>query len=278
MKKIECVIMDWAVLVASGSEVSTLEAGCAALRADGIKVSAFIESFNAIGISITAEEARRPMGLTKIDHIRALFQMERIGEAFYQKYGRKYNETDVQGRYAEFQRLLFATLREYTGPISGVIQTIDTLRCRGIKIGSTTGYTKEMMDVVVPAAAENGYRVDNYVTSDNLPAGRPYPYMIYKNMCDLGVPSRFSVLKYGDTISDIKEGLNAGVWTVGVILGSNELGLTEDEVQKMPAEELKKRMMEVRERMYAAGAHYVVESIEELPALIDCINTRMANE
>ena len=77
---------------------------------------------------------------------------------------------------------------------------------------------------------------------------------------------------------DIKEGLNAGVWTVGVILGSNELGLTEDEVQKMPAEELKKRMMEVRERMYAAGAHYVVESIEELPALIDYINTRMANE
>ena len=264
MKKIECVIMDWA-----GTAV---DYGCFA------PVSAFIESFNAIGISITAEEARRPMGLTKIDHIRALFQMERIGEAFYQKYGRKYNETDVQGRYAEFQRLLFATLREYTGPISGVIQTIDTLRCRGIKIGSTTGYTKEMMDVVVPAAAENGYRVDNYVTSDNLPAGRPYPYMIYKNMCDLGVPSRFSVLKYGDTISDIKEGINAGVWTVGVILGSNELGLTEDEVQKMPAEELKKRMMEVRERMYAAGAHYVVESIEELPALIDCINTRMANE
>ena len=97
-------------------------------------------------------------------------------------------------------------------------------------------------------------------------------------MCDLGVPSRFSVLKYGDTISDIKEGLNAGVWTVGVILGSNELGLTEEEVQKMPAEELKKRMMEVRKRMYAAGAHYVVDSIEELPALIDCINARMANE
>ena len=93
MKKIECVIMDWA-----GTAV---DYGCFA------PVSAFIESFNAIGISITAEEARRPMGLTKIDHIRALFQMERIGEAFYQKYGRKYNETDVQGRYAEFQRLLF---------------------------------------------------------------------------------------------------------------------------------------------------------------------------
>lgn len=85
-------------------------------------------------------------------------------------------------------------------------------------------------------------------------------------------------MKYGDTISDIKEGLNAGVWTVGVVLGSNEMGLTEEEVKALPADELKRRMMEVRNRMYAAGAHYVVDSIEELPALIDSINTRMANE
>lgn len=102
--------------------------------------------------------------------------------------------------------------------------------------------------------------------------------MIYKNMCDLAIPSRFSVLKYGDTISDIKEGVNAGVWSVGVILGSNELGLTEEEVQNMPEEELKARMLEVRYRMYAAGAHYVVDSIKELPALINAINTRMNNE
>ena len=92
------------------------------------------------------------MGLTKIDHVRALFDMERIHNAFRQKYGRDYTENDVQGRYAEFQRLLFATLKEYTGPISNVIETIDILRQKGIKIGSTTGYTKEMMDVVIPAA------------------------------------------------------------------------------------------------------------------------------
>ncbi|CDC54764.1 phosphonoacetaldehyde hydrolase [Phocaeicola coprophilus CAG:333] len=159
-----------------------------------------------------------------------------------------------------------------------MIETIDVLRKMGIKIGSTTGYTREMMDVVVPAAAEKGYRTDNCVTSDGLPAGRPYPYMIYKNMCDLAVPSRLSVVKYGDTISDIKEGVNAGVWSVGVILGSNEMGLTEDEVKQLPEAELKKRMAAVRNRMYAAGAHYVVDSICELPALIESINARMENE
>ncbi len=264
MKKIECVIMDWAG--------TAIDYGCFA------PVSAFIESFRMIGIEITAQEARKPMGLTKIDHVRALFDMERIHNAFRQKYGRDYTENDVQGRYAEFQRLLFATLKEYTGPISNVIETIDILRQKGIKIGSTTGYTKEMMDVVIPAAAAKGYRPDNCVTSDGLPAGRPYPYMIYRNMCDLAVPSRYSVLKYGDTISDIREGVNAGVWSVGVILGSNEMGLTEEEVKALPEAELKERMAEVRNRMYAAGAHYVVDSIEDLPALIESINQRMANE
>ena len=64
----------------------------------------------------------------------------------------------------------------------------------------------------------------------------------------------------------------------GAWAGSNELGLTEEEVRNMPEEELKARMLEVRYRMYAAGAHYVVDSIKELPALIEAINTRMNNE
>lgn len=261
MKKIECVIMDWAG--------TAIDYGCFA------PVSAFLESFRAIGIEVTAEEARRPMGLTKIDHIRALFEMPRIGKCFEERYKRPYQEEDVQGRYEEFQRLLFSTLKEYTMPIAHVIEVVDQLRAQGIKIGSTTGYTREMMDVVIPAAADKGYHTDNCVTSDGLPAGRPYPYMIYRNMCDLAVPCRKSVLKYGDTISDIKEGVNAGVWTVGVIVGSNEMGLTEEEFMELDETERRKKMADVRNRMYAAGADYVVNDITELPALIDAINKRM---
>ncbi len=261
MKKIECVIMDWAG--------TAIDYGCFA------PVSAFLESFRAINIEVTAEEARRPMGLTKIDHIRALFDMPRIGKCFETLYKRPYNEKDVQERYEEFQRLLFSTLKEYTTPIPHIIETLNQLRAKGLKIGSTTGYTREMMDVVIPAAASHGYQPDNCVTSDGLPGGRPYPYMIYKNMCDLAVPSRMSVVKYGDTISDIKEGVNAGVWTVGVIIGSNEMGLTEEEFLRLDEQERKERMTKVRHKMYAAGADYVVDDITELPALIEAINKRM---
>ena len=100
--------------------------------------------------------------------------------------------------------------------------------------------------------------------------------MIYQNMCLLDVPSRFSVLKYGDTIADIREGVNAGVWSVGVVMGSNELGLTGEGVRNLPMGELKCRMAKVRDRMYAAGADYVVDTIAELPMLIEDINERMA--
>lgn len=170
---------------------------------------------------------------------------------------------------------LFASLEEYTTPIPGVIEVIEKLKRNGIKIGSTTGYTTAMMDIVLPGAAAHGYTTDNCVTSNNLPAGRPQPYMIYQNMIDLAIPSVQSVIKYGDTIADIKEGVNAGVWTVGVILGSNEMGLTQEETGKLPAEELNRRMAAVRKRMYMAGAHYVVNTIAELPEIIEIINHKM---
>ena len=120
--------------------------------------------------------------------------------------------------------------------------------------------------------------MDDCVTADGLPGGRPYPYMIYRNMCDLAVSSPRAVLKLGDTLADIREGLNAGAWSAGVILGSNELGLTEEEVRRLPPEELRRRMLQVRYRMYAAGAHYVIDSISELPALVDAIGQRMNEE
>ena len=133
--------------------------------------------------------------------------------------------------------MLFDTLENYSEPIPGVVDTVEALRKAGIKIGSTTGYTDKMMDIVIPAAEKAGYKVDNCVTSDHLPAGRPYPYM--------------------------------------VVMGSNELALTQEEVAAMSAGELDARKAEVRRRMLEAGAHYVVDDITELPAIIETINQKM---
>lgn len=128
MKRIECIIMDWA-----GSAV---DYGCFA------PVAAFLKAFNEIGINITMEQARRPMGMAKIDHIRELFKMDGVGEEFEKLYHRPWNEQDVTDMNAKFEEYLFASLANYTDPIPGVIDTLNELRKQGIKIGSTTGYTQ----------------------------------------------------------------------------------------------------------------------------------------
>lgn len=259
MKKISCVIMDWA-----GTAV---DFGCFA------PLNAFLKVFSEEkGIDITYRQAREPMGLLKIDHIKAILNMPEVNEKFRARYGRDWNMEDVNEMYVSFEKHLFASLSNFTTPIPGVLDTIKELRESGIKIGSTTGYTQAMMDVVRPGAAAKGYVVDNLVTPDNLPAGRPAPYMIYKNMIDLAIPSVDNVVKVGDTIADIKEGVNAKVWSIGIITGSNEMGITEEEYNRRTPDELTALKYEVRERMMAAGAHFVLDNITELPACIEKIN------
>ncbi|MCD8137833.1 MAG: phosphonoacetaldehyde hydrolase [Parabacteroides gordonii] len=259
MKKISCVIMDWAG--------TAIDFGCFA------PLNAFLKVFSEEkGIDITYRQAREPMGLLKIDHIKAILNMPEVNEKFRVRYGRDWNMEDVNEMYVSFEKHLFASLSNFTTPIPGVLDTIKELRESGIKIGSTTGYTQAMMDVVRPGAAAKGYVVDNLVTPDNLPAGRPAPYMIYKNMIDLAIPSVDNVVKVGDTIADIKEGVNAKVWSIGIITGSNEMGITEEEYNRRTPDELAALKQEVRERMMAAGAHFVLDNITELPAYIEKIN------
>ena len=203
---------------------------------------------------------------------RAILSMPDVTEKFTARYHRMWNEEDVNEMYQSFEKHLFASLTEFTDPIPGVVETLEGLRAQGIRIGSTTGYTGAMMDIVRPGAEAKGYRVDNLVTPDSLPAGRPAPYMIFQNMIDLRIPSVQQVVKVGDTLADIREGVNAGVWSVGLITGSNEMGLTEEEYNRCPADELAKMKADVRRRMLDAGAHRVLDNIRELPAYIAELN------
>lgn len=259
MTKISCVIMDWAG--------TAIDYGCFA------PLHAFLKVFtDEKDIEISYRQAREPMGLLKIDHIRAILMMPEVSKKFYEEYHRNWTEDDVTEMYESFEKHLFASLRDFTTPIPGVLETMEKLREMGIRIGSTTGYTKDMMAIVQPEAEKKGYKVDNLVTPDGLPMGRPAPFMIYKNMIDLAIPSVEQVVKVGDTLADIREGKNAKVWSVGVIIGSNEMGLTQEEFLSLSTEEQASLKEEVRIRMKDAGADAVLESITDLPDYIKHIN------
>lgn len=261
---IQAVIFDWAG--------TTVDYGCFA------PLDVFLEVFKKKGIEVTHEEAREPMGMLKWDHINTMCQMERIAGLWKEKYGRYPEKKDVDMLYADFEPMLFSILRNYTTPIPGVLELVDRLRQAGIKIGSTTGYTAEMMAIVAPEAKKRGYAPDSLVTPTEMPAGRPYPWMCYQNAINLGVFPMKHVIKVGDTTSDIREAVNAGAWAVGVIKGSSELGMTEREVLECDPDLLADRMEAVAKRFKEAGADYVIDSIGELDTLIPKINLRLAQK
>lgn len=259
MNKVEGVIFDWAG--------TTVDFGCFA------PVNVFIDIFENAGIEVTMEEAREPMGMLKIDHIRAMLSMPRISTKWEEKYKRPYNEQDVENLYTEFVPALMSSLIEYTDPIPEVVETVQILRNQGLKIGSTTGYTQTMMDVVVPNALKKGYSPDFYITPDGTNSiGRPYPYMIYRNMEALELSASWKVVKVGDTTSDIKEAVNAGVWSVGVVIGSSEMGLSLDEFNALCKEEQEKVISKTEKSFLQNGADFTIKSMSELPPLIERIH------
>ena len=207
------IIFDWAG--------TTVDYGCFA------PVKAFIEAFEHYGITPTLEEVRKPMGMLKIDHVRTMLSMERISRQWEEKQGQKWTEEDVRKVYELSERKILEIVENYGEPKPYVVETIEKLREMGLKIGSTTGYTDEMMALVVPKAAQLGYSPDCWFSPDSTnKKGRPYPYMVFRNMEKLELKDVSRVMKVGDTVSDILEGKNAGLVTVGVLEGSSVMGLT----------------------------------------------------
>lgn len=263
MNKLEGVILDWA-----GTAV---DFGCFA------PVNVFVDIFKHAGVEVTIEEAREPMGMLKIDHIRAMLNMTRIGTEWEEVVGRPFNEQDVEKLYVQFEQALMVSLGEYTDPIPEVTDTVQKLRNRGLKIGSTTGYTQSMIEVVASNAQKKGYAPDYYCTPDATNSyGRPYPYMIYRNMEALKLSAAWKVLKVGDTASDIQEAVNAGVWAVGSVIGSSEMGLSLEEFNALSKEEAEACISRTEQRFIQQGADFTIRSMGQLPQLIETINEQIA--
>lgn len=261
---VEGVIFDWAG--------TTVDFGCFA------PVETFVESFQKYGIAVSINEARKPMGLSKIEHIRAMLKMPRIKNLWELKFAREPNEQDIQRLYRTFETALLTLLPHYTEPIPEVVETVKKLRDAGIKIGSTTGYTKKMMEIVIAGAYKKGYAVDAcYTAEDTSNLGRPYPYMIFQNMEALQITATKKVIKVGDTIQDIKEAQNAGIWAVAVIIGSSELGLSSEEFYSLSIQEQANKIQETKQTFLKNGADFTIETMSGLFEIIQKINDRLKN-
>jgi phosphonoacetaldehyde hydrolase len=236
----------------------------------------FVKAFKSFGVDITIAEARGPMGMAKRDHISTLLHQPRIAAAWVRAQGAAPDEAAIDKVYEVFVPMNVAAVTDFCDMISGAVPAVDRLRARGLKIGSTTGYTRDIMARVLPEAARQGYAPDNLVCAGDLAAGRPSPLMMYRTFLDLGVWPAHAVVKVDDTEVGIAEGLNAGCWTVGIALTGNAFGLTEEETAALPPPEFAAMKAAAVAKLIAAGAHYVIDTVAAIDPVIDAIEGRLA--
>ena len=254
MGKFKAVVFDWAgTMVDFGSFAP---------------MGAFVRAFGEFGVTVSISDARKPMGARKWDHIHAMLTDPDIAARWQAAQGTPADAAAVDRVYEVFVPMNEAVAADYATLIPGALDTVAWLRARGMKIGSTTGYVRSIMERVVPVAAAQGYAPDNLVCADDLPEGRPGPLMMYKCFVDLAVHPASAVIKVDDTEPGIAEGVAAGCVTVGLALSGNAAGLTIEELAALTPDARDAVRAHATALLRAAGADHVIDTVADLPALI----------
>ena len=229
------------------------------------------------GISLSMEDARRDMGLLKRDHIRAILGLPGIRAQWTADTGREPGEADVHALFAEFGPLQMEIIAQHSTLIPGVVETVNEWQSRGLRIGSTTGYTRSMLEPVLAQAAREGYCPDASVCPDEVSAGRPAPWMLMKNAQLLDVYPPCACVKIGDTVIDIEEGKNAGMWTIGLTRTGNLIGLDREQWEQLPETEQEVRLSRAKKTLLEAGADFVAEDLASCGEALAAIEKHLRN-
>jgi phosphonoacetaldehyde hydrolase len=254
-ERFDMVVLDWAGTV--------VDFGCQA------PAIALREAFARHGVTVSEAQVRRDMGRAKEDHVRAMLADTAVAQAWLRANGATAGDLDVAALMFELGPLMRDQAARAAQLIDGAKASIDALRGRGVKIASSTGYTRDMMQPVLREAARQGYVPDHLVCSGETPAGRPTPLMIYKACAELGVWPLSWVVKVDDTESGVAEGRNAGCFTVGLAASGNSVGLSQQALAALPAAERTQRIAAAKQSLMAAGADVVIDSIADLNSVID---------
>lgn len=259
---VRAVILDWA-----GTTVDYGAFG---------NIQPFIDGLREHWIEVTPDEVRRHMGLAPWDHLTAILNDEQVLSRWHDIYGTLPSDFELDRILRSTESLAPEASARHSDPIPGLLETISALRNDGIKIGSTSSRTFRAMEALREAARQRGYAPDAAVCSSDVPGGRPTPWMCLRNAIDLEVYPVEAIVKIGDTVPDLQEGLNAGMWTVGISKTGNYMGMSAEEIARADAGEITSRLGRIEKRFLDAGAHFVMDGIWDCPGIIDRINRMLA--
>ncbi len=240
-------------------------------------VVAFVELCRRHGLQATEQQARGPMGSHKWDHIWAMLNEPEIHAQWVALKGQPPTAADVDALYPEFTEVQIATLANHVEVLPGVKELVEELGRRKIRYATTTGFDSSMIGPVKASTAASGFAPEIFMTPDLVGAGRPAPWMIYHAAKHMGLYPLHTFIKVGDTPIDIAEAKAAGTWAVSIVATGNEIGLSQDALAALSKEEREQRFHAAHAKFKSLGADYIIDSVADLPSVIDHINQRLAN-
>jgi len=259
---IKAVIFDWA-----GTMV---DFGCMA------PVDALIDAFAAHGVAITAADARRDMGRAKWDHVWAIFGDRSVAAAWTAAKGAPPTTADADVIYRALEPLIEAAATRCADLIPGAAEIAAELKDLGVRIGSGTGYTRQMMSGILPRAAAQGYSPEVVVCAGETPSGRPAPLMAWKALIELDAWPAQACVKVDDATVGIEEGRLAGCWTIGLAASGNGVGLKLEDYRALAEPDRRTRVATAAAQLKAAGADYVIDTVADIRPVLNAIAERIA--
>jgi phosphonoacetaldehyde hydrolase len=260
-QKIKAVILDWAgTVVDHGSSAP---------------MGAFVKAFAHFGVTISITDARGPMGMAKRDHIRMVGTAPAVAAAWRANHGRDFDDAAIDAIFEVFEPLNVAAVEAHSALIPGAHDALQWCKARGIRVGSTTGYTRPIMERLMPLAAAQGFVPEVTICAGDLAAGRPAPLQIWSALAQMGIWPASSVIKLDDTAPGIGEARAAGCWAAGAALTGNNPGLSAEELARLPPDQRSALRRAASEPLLRASAHLVIDSIAELPWLVEHIEARL---
>jgi phosphonoacetaldehyde hydrolase len=259
---VKAVVLDWAGTM--------IDFGCMA------PVRALVDVFREEGVSLSVEDARRDMGKAKLDHLRAILAHPGVHQRWIAEKGTAPTEPDIDRIYGRLVPAMKEAATKTAVLIPGAAQTVADLRALDIRIGSGTGYTREMMADILPKAAAQGYAPDVVVCAGETPSGRPAPLMAWKALIELDAWPARACVKIDDAPVGIEEGRLAGCWTVGLSASGNGLGLDLEAYSALAPQERRERTARAEKSLREAGADFVIDDISFLMPVIHDIAARIA--
>lgn len=234
------------------------------------------KAFSYQKINLCNSLITKDMGMKKLDHIYALSKEDEFKNQFKQVYKRHHEETDLYDIYNIFSSLQRQSLRTKVEIIPETKKAINILKERDIKIGITTGFSKDQMNIALDLLHKHDIIPDSAVSStcfynSGKPMlSRPSPYMIYNIMDELQINNPKHVLKVDDTCVGIQEGKNAGCLTVGVARWSINMNIySEEEKSQLTDTIIQEKLTKSRKMLLTKDPTYLINTLDELQHCLD---------